>query len=165
MLEPSTKLIGLPSQIAALLKFARRFGQLQDSRIYAASSHPERLKNLGRRLQKIGFLTIQICHCRIHANHRYKSDVDTRITIDLVNAANQRQIDTVILASGDSDFLPLIEYLQCQQIKVIIIGPEGATAPEMIGWSDDFYGTNTIEGLHSSPNFLSEKLFEDKEII
>lgn len=139
---------GTKVHYGALLKFAEQFGRMRGSNIYAASPHPQHLDNLAHRLRQVGFSTAQMCQCRVHSNQRYKSDVDTRITIDLVCAANTQQIDTVILASGDSDFLPLVEYLHCQHIKVIVIGPDEATASEMKVKSDAFFHTSEIAGLH-----------------
>lgn len=66
------------------------------------------------------------------AGDSYKCNVDVEMTIDMLNAALDMDIDTVILVSGDGDFLPVIEYLRGRGIRVEACGFQATTARELI---------------------------------
>jgi hypothetical protein len=46
-------------------------------------------------------------------------------------AAVKKQTDVVVLLSGDSDFVPLVEHLQERGVEVHVIGPDRGTAWEL----------------------------------
>ena len=66
------------------------------------------------------------------AGETYKCDVDVEMTIDMLNAGLNMNIDTAILVSGDGDFLPVVEYLRHRGIRVEVCGFEDNMAREMI---------------------------------
>jgi uncharacterized LabA/DUF88 family protein len=72
-------------------------------------------------LTKIGIET-KVKDLQIFADGAKKADWDVGIAIDAVKLAPK--LDTVIIASGDGDYIPLIEYLEntgCQ-VEVISFG-------------------------------------------
>lgn len=73
-------------------------------------------------LTKIGIET-KVKDLQIFADGAKKADWDVGIAIDAVKLASK--LDTVIIASGDGDFVPLIEYLDMNegcQVEVISFG-------------------------------------------
>jgi uncharacterized LabA/DUF88 family protein len=69
-------------------------------------------------LTKIGIET-KVKDLQIFADGAKKADWDVGIAIDAVKLSPK--LDTVIIASGDGDFVPLIEYLDQHGIQVEVI--------------------------------------------
>lgn len=78
-------------------------------------------------LTKIGIET-KVKDLQIFADGAKKADWDVGIAIDAVKLAPK--LDTVILATGDGDYVPLIEYLDMNegcQVEVISFGKSSST--------------------------------------
>lgn len=45
--------------------------------------------------------------------------VDAALVTDLLSLAWQRAYDVAVLVSGDADYIPAVEYVQAQGLKVI----------------------------------------------
>lgn len=131
----------------ALLEFGARLGSLVKAAIYVPRiSGTDREKGLLLALKHMGFTRVIARHLRSRPDGRGKSDLDTAIILDIWEAALRQEIDTVILASGDSDFVPLVERLVDQGIEVYVVGPERATAWELIVASTFFSYAAEVEG-------------------
>ncbi len=65
-----------------------------------------------------------------------KADWDVGIVIDAIRVSNS--IDVVVLASGDGDFLPLLEYLKNRGKKVEIIAFAKSTSSKIKESADEF---------------------------
>lgn len=65
------------------------------------------------------------------SENSYKCNVDVEMTIDMLNAALDMNIDTVILVSGDGDFMPVVAYLRGRGIRVEACGFQASTAREL----------------------------------
>jgi uncharacterized LabA/DUF88 family protein len=52
------------------------------------------------------------------AGDGYKCDFDVEIAMDIIKIAHQTKPDIIILASGDSDFIPIIKELRKMGIRV-----------------------------------------------
>ncbi len=66
-----------------------------------------------------------------------KADWDVGLTVDAIKIAPK--LDTVIIVSGDGDYIPLIEYLQTSQgcqVEVIAFGKSSSS--KLIEAADDF---------------------------
>lgn len=66
-----------------------------------------------------------------------KADWDTGITIDAIKLAPK--LDAIVLATGDGDFIPLVEYLQTKggvQVEVISFGRSSSSKLREV--ADDF---------------------------
>lgn len=66
----------------------------------------------------------------------HKANCDVELTMDAMLLHSE--FDTAILMSGDSDFVPLIKFLQSNKKKVLIISTRGHVARELIDSSDGF---------------------------
>ncbi len=65
-----------------------------------------------------------------------KADWDVGIVIDAIRTAPS--VDVICLASGDGDFVPLVEYLKNQGKKVEVLAFGRSTASELRECADDF---------------------------
>ncbi|MEY2641215.1 MAG: hypothetical protein RL150_608 [Candidatus Parcubacteria bacterium] len=74
---------------------------------------------------------------QVFAGGAKKADWDVGIAIDAVSMATK--LDSVILVSGDGDFVPLVEHLQLAhgcQVEVVAFGK--STSSKLIEAADDF---------------------------
>ena len=75
-----------------------------------------------------------------------KANMDLEIAIEVI--IMYKNLDEIVLVSGDSDFAPLIDYVAKKGIRVRIIGPgRGPTAIEIIREADDFDNLDEISGV------------------
>lgn len=65
-----------------------------------------------------------------------KADWDVGITIDAIRIASS--VDTIVLASGDGDFLQLVEYLKNQGKRVEIIAFGRSSSSKLKEAADEF---------------------------
>jgi uncharacterized LabA/DUF88 family protein len=89
---------------------------------YVISTEAGDEKNFFEALTKIGIET-KVKDLQIFADGAKKADWDVGLAIDAVKIAPK--LDTVIIASGDGDYVPLIQYLDMNegcQVEVISFG-------------------------------------------
>jgi uncharacterized LabA/DUF88 family protein len=133
---------------AALLRLAEQRGKVVESAIYlprARELDKERARLL--ELKYMGFTRVISRQLRERPDQAPKSDIDIAIALDLWDAATRGAMDVVVLASGDSDFVPLVERLGISGKAVDVIGPSGATAWELIVASTQFLYADQVDGL------------------
>ncbi len=65
-----------------------------------------------------------------------KADWDVGIVIDAIRTAPS--IDVIVLASGDGDFVPLVEYLKNQGKRVEVVAFNRSSSGELIEAADEF---------------------------
>jgi len=70
----------------------------------------------------------------------FKGNCDVELTIDMIDL--MPAYDTAALLSGDSDFAPLIKYVQKHGKKVISISTRNHISKEIISASDRFMWHN-----------------------
>ncbi len=58
-------------------------------------------------------------HCSAPLTIAAEKGVDAALVTDLLSLAWQRAYDVAVLVSGDSDYIPAVEYVQSQGLKVI----------------------------------------------
>ncbi len=89
---------------------------------YVISTDTGEEKNFFEALTKIGIET-KVKDLQVFADGAKKADWDVGLAIDAVKLAPK--LDTVVIASGDGDFIPLIHYLDMNegcQVEVISFG-------------------------------------------
>lgn len=75
-----------------------------------------------------------------------KANMDLEIALEIQSMVDT--VDEIILLSGDSDFVPLVDYLSRKGKRVKVIGPgRGPTALELIRAADEFENIDEIEGV------------------
>jgi uncharacterized LabA/DUF88 family protein len=85
---------------------------------YVISTESGDETNFFEALTKIGIET-KVKGLQVFSDGAKKADWDVGIAIDAVKLAPK--LDTVIIASGDGDFVPLIEYLDMHGVQVEVI--------------------------------------------
>lgn len=93
---------------------------------YVVKTESEEEKGFFEALNKLGIET-KVKDIRIFSGGAKKADWDIGMAIDAIAMA--QKLDTVILATGDGDFVPLVEYLKYThgtQVEVIAFGKSAA---------------------------------------
>jgi uncharacterized LabA/DUF88 family protein len=141
---PSTERIGVFVDVANLLYSSRSlrvgidFGRLLEFlrgnrhviRAHAyAPTNPEPnaeqqflsvVKGVGYRITTKNF--------KVFSSGAKKADLDLDLCMDIVRLVDARAVDTIVLVSGDSDFLPLLEYCSDRGVRVEVAAFEDAAA-------------------------------------
>lgn len=103
---------------------------------YVIRTESEEEKGFFDALNKLGIET-KVKDIRVFAGGAKKADWDIGMAIDAV--AMGQKLDTVILATGDGDFVPLVEYLKYTygvQVEVIAFGK--SSSGQLREAADDF---------------------------
>ncbi len=65
-----------------------------------------------------------------------KGDWDVGVTMDMIKMMNK--LDAIVLASGDGDYVPLVEYLKNFGVRVEVISFGKSTSSKLMDAADDF---------------------------
>src|SRR6185295_1316160 len=104
---------------------------------YVISTESGEENNFFQALTKMGIET-KVKDLQVFADGAKKADWDVGMAIDAVKLAPK--LDTVVLVTGDGDFVPLIEYLQVNegcQVEVVSFGKSTSTKLREV--VDDFF--------------------------
>lgn len=85
---------------------------------YVISTEAGDEKNFFEALTKIGIET-KVKDLQVFSDGAKKADWDVGLAVDAIKLAPK--LDTVIIASGDGDFVPLIEYLDLHGVQAEVI--------------------------------------------
>lgn len=92
-------------------------------------------KNFFEALTKLGIETktkdLQVFHTGTK-----KGDWDVGLAVDAIKMANR--LDSVVIISGDGDFIPLVEYLQTMGVQVEVVSFSQSTSSMLRETADDF---------------------------
>lgn len=103
---------------------------------YVIRTESEEEKGFFEALNKLGIET-RVKDIRVFAGGAKKADWDIGMAIDAVAMA--QKLDTVILATGDGDFVPLVEYLKYTYgIQVEVIAFSKSASGQLREAADDF---------------------------
>ncbi|MFI5272590.1 MAG: NYN domain-containing protein [Ktedonobacterales bacterium] len=76
-----------------------------------------------------------------------KADMDLDLCMDVVRMVDARAVDTILLVSGDSDFLPLLEYASDRGVRVEVAAFDDAAAMILRQSCDLFINLSLVEGI------------------
>lgn len=119
------------SSLPKLFEKARSFGRISVKRVYAGLPTVNANRNL---LLELGIEPIALLRLRKDG----KNGSDIRLAIDAVELLYTSSIETFVIVSGDSDFVPLVTKLHAAGKKVIGAGPQSKAAPTLIDSCDDY---------------------------
>lgn len=105
-----------------MLKEAVAGRKLVRARAYVVNTESGEEQPFFEALQKIG-IEIKTKDLQIFYGGAKKADWDVGLAVDAIVAS--QKLDTIILATGDGDFIPAVEYLQVHsgcQVEVITFG-------------------------------------------
>jgi len=103
---------------------------------YVITTESGEEKGFFEALEKVGIET-KTKNLQIFAGGAKKADWDVGLAVDAIKLAPK--LDTVIIISGDGDFIPLVEYLQINegcQVEVIAFGKSASA--KLKEAADDF---------------------------
>ncbi|MBI2610664.1 NYN domain-containing protein [Candidatus Kaiserbacteria bacterium] len=119
-----------------VLKDAVAGRKLVRARAYAVTTESGEEKGFFEALTKLG-IEMRTKELQVFAGGAKKADWDVGLAVDTISASPK--LDTVILLTGDGDFVPLVEYLQryagCQ-VEVVSFGR--STSGKLKEAADDF---------------------------
>ena len=119
---------------ANLLKDALAGRHLVRAIAYVITTESGEEKSFFEALEKIGIET-KTKDLQIFYGGAKKADWDVGIAVDCIKLAPK--LDAVVLASGDGDYVPLVDYLKAQaQVEVLAFGKNTSTKLREI--ADDF---------------------------
>ncbi len=82
----------------------------------------------------------------------YKCNFDVEMTMELTRMVHDVKPDIVVLCSGDGDFVPVIEYLRSQGIRVEVAAFVANTSRDAILKCSSFIDLDVfVEGLNEAP--------------
>lgn len=105
-----------------VLKDAVAGRKLVRARAYAVTTESGEEKGFFEALEKIG-IEMRLKELQIFSGGAKKADWDVGLAVDAITAAPK--VDTVVLVTGDGDFVPLVEYLKQHddcQVEVLSFG-------------------------------------------
>ena len=101
---------------------------------YAIGRGDEKQKQFQNILRAIGF-EIKLKPFIQRSDGSAKGDWDVGLTVDAIKTAPR--LDTIVIVSGDGDFIPLVQYLQTMtQVEVMSFGK--STSSKLREIADDF---------------------------
>ncbi len=159
MYHSAKNLYGAKVNFKEVLKTATADRKLIRAIAYVIRSESEEEKSFFGALDSQGF-EVKAKDLQIFAGGAKKADWDVGVAIDAIKTADK--LDSIILVSGDGDYLPLVTYLKenkgCQ-VEVLAFGK--TTSSKLIEAVDDFIdlGKDTKKYLITSQKKL--KLIPD----
>ena len=120
-----------------VVKDAVRERSLIRALAYVITTESGEEQNFFEALEKAGIETKKK-DLQIFAGGSKKADWDVGLAVDAIRMAPK--LDTVIIISGDGDFIPLVEYLQLNQgcqVEVVSFGK--STSGKLKEITDDFF--------------------------
>jgi uncharacterized LabA/DUF88 family protein len=118
-----------------VLKDALAGRQLVRAVAYVITTETGEEKNFFDALTKIGIET-KTKDLQIFSSGSKKADWDVGLAIDAVKLAGK--LDVVVIASGDGDFIPLIEYLKMNGCQVEVVSFGKSASGKLKEVADDF---------------------------
>jgi uncharacterized LabA/DUF88 family protein len=119
-----------------ILKDAVAGRRLIRARAYAVTTESGEEKGFFEALEKIG-IEMRLKDLQVFSGGAKKADWDVGLAVDAITASPN--LDTVILITGDGDFVPLVQYLQNHdgcQVEVVSFGR--STSAKLKEATDDF---------------------------
>lgn len=119
----------------AIMKDAVAGRDLVRAIAYVITTESGEEKGFFEALGKIGIET-KTKDLQIFLGGAKKADWDVGMAVDAIRFAPR--LDTIVIASGDGDFIPLVEYLQSKGVQVEVIAFGRSASGKLREVADDF---------------------------
>jgi uncharacterized LabA/DUF88 family protein len=119
----------------AVLKDAVAGRKLVRAVAYVITTEAGDEKNFFEALSKLGIET-KTKDLQIFAGGAKKADWDVGLAVDAIKMSPR--LDSVVIVSGDGDFIPLVEYLQSIGVQVEVVSFGKSTSGKLREAVDDF---------------------------
>lgn len=129
---------GAPLAQGPLLDYLVAGRQLVEAHCYVPID-PRRPQSRDREIEEL-WVDGYVVHTKVGtpAGPTYKCDFDVEIAMDVTRCAHEVRPDTVVLVSGDCDFVPLVLELRKRGVRVEVAAFEGNGSREVILKSSGF---------------------------
>ena len=118
-----------------LLKLVTAGRQLVRAIAYVVKSDTEEEKAFFDALEKAGY-ELKSKDLQVFPGGMKKGDWDVAIAVDAISLS--KQLDVVVLVSGDGDYEPLVEYLKFSGLIVEVVGFKRSTSSKLIDVANNF---------------------------
>src|SRR3989338_7642845 len=118
-----------------LLKYCTAGRELVRALAYVVKSDTTEEKAFFEALEKSGF-ELKMKDLQIFPGGMKKGDWDVGLAIDAISLS--KQLDVVIIISGDGDFEPLVDYLKYSGLIVEVVGFKRSTSSKIIEVVNNF---------------------------
>lgn len=118
-----------------VLKDALAGRRLVRAQAYAVTTESGEEKGFFEALTKLG-VEMRTKDLQIFAGGAKKADWDVGLAVDAIIASPK--LDTVVLMTGDGDFVPLVEYLQMRGCQVEVVSFGRSSSGRLKEATDDF---------------------------
>lgn len=125
-----------------LLKLATAGRQLVRSVAYVVKSDTKEEKGFFDALEKAGF-ELKSKDLQVFPGGMKKADWDVGLAIDAVSLS--RQLDVVVIVSGDGDFEPLVDYLKYSGVIVEVVGFNRSSSARIIEAANNFIDLEEVK--------------------
>jgi uncharacterized protein (TIGR00288 family) len=114
-------------------------GEIVLANAYAIQRSDDQQHKFQKALKHIGF-NVKLKPFIQRSDGSAKGDWDVGITIDVMTAAADKNIDTIVLLSGDGDFDLLLNFIKAEYgMKTIVYGVSDLTANSLMNAADEFH--------------------------
>jgi len=120
---------------AELLKTATAGRELVRALAYVVKSATPEEKSFFDALEKAGY-ELKMKDLQIFPGGMKKGDWDVGLSVDAISLS--KQLDVVVIVSGDGDYVPLVEYLQYSGLIVEAAGFERSSSAKLIETANNF---------------------------
>ena len=114
-------------------------GEVVLANAYAIQRSDDQQHKFQKALKHIGF-EVKLKPFIQRSDGSAKGDWDVGITIDVMAAAANKDIDTIVLLSGDGDFDLLLSHIKAKYgVNTIVYGVPNLTANSLVNAADEFH--------------------------
>jgi uncharacterized LabA/DUF88 family protein len=102
---------------------------------YVITSESGDEQNFFEALEKLGIET-KTKDLQVFSGGAKKGDWDVGLAVDAIKASSK--VDAIVIASGDGDFIPLVEYLKNEGCQVEVVSFGRSSSSKLMEVVDDF---------------------------
>ena len=135
MYHSAKNLYGSRVNFRELLKLSSGNRDLVRALAYVVKSDTEEERAFFKALEKSGF-ELKVKDLQIFPGGMKKADWDVGIAVDIIGMS--KQLDVVVIVSGDGDFVPLVEYMRFSGVIVEVVAFERSASARLIDATNNF---------------------------
>lgn len=135
MYHSAKHLFGARVNFAALVETAVAGRRVVRAIAYVAKSKTGEEQAFFEALLQNG-IELKIKDVQEFSSGQKKADWDVGMAVDAISLSTK--VDTIILATGDGDFVPLVEYLRGHGVRCEVVAFSGSTNAQLKAVADDF---------------------------
>ena len=125
-----------------LLRIATANRQLVRAVAYVVKSDTEEEKAFFNALEKSGY-ELKSKDLQIFPGGMKKGDWDVAVAVDAISLS--KQLDVVVIVSGDGDYEPLVDYLKFSGVIVEVVGFKRSSSARIIEAANNFIDLEEIK--------------------